>query len=380
MDPRGQLPAARSARVCGTGRGGRFRRRATSNSRFPPAGRCRRWLSIAASRSTTTASGPPATASAAVSRAARTQLFQGLWTDPLTGAAYARARWYDARNASWLSEDPLLEVDSPNLYAFVGWGPNFKTDPRGTAEVELLHATTPGNAAKIMDSELVGGLKFLGESNSKPGGGASWQGTNNTLMRFQVNPDAVPNEMVGEISNGQRNAWYKQARAELTAEGVKPGELEGRAWARANKFQNDYMLASDKIMFKIQPAGPNGSTPGKWYVFKDKAWEMANPRLMSIEGPGANLALTSSKTFSGRMMRTSVGELNNLSNYHFEQFMKGRGGSAVRVGGKALIIVGVAFSVYEIATAENHWKEGASRSAAGPARWRRAPPAAKAAR
>jgi hypothetical protein len=30
--------------------------------------------------------------------------FQGLWTDPTTGISYARNRWYDARNASWLSE------------------------------------------------------------------------------------------------------------------------------------------------------------------------------------------------------------------------------------------------------------------------------------
>jgi RHS repeat-associated protein len=58
-------------------------------------------------------------------------LFQGLWTDPVTGIAHARARWYDARNAAWLSEDPLLDVDSVNLYAFVGWGPHAATDPFG---------------------------------------------------------------------------------------------------------------------------------------------------------------------------------------------------------------------------------------------------------
>jgi len=57
--------------------------------------------------------------------------FQGLWTDPVTGIAYARNRWYDARTASWLSEDPMGAVDSPNLYAFVGWGPHMYTDPYG---------------------------------------------------------------------------------------------------------------------------------------------------------------------------------------------------------------------------------------------------------
>ena len=58
-------------------------------------------------------------------------LFQGLWTDPVTGISYARNRWYDARTASWLSEDPMGAVDSPNLYAFVGWGPHMATDPMG---------------------------------------------------------------------------------------------------------------------------------------------------------------------------------------------------------------------------------------------------------
>jgi RHS repeat-associated protein len=59
-------------------------------------------------------------------------LCYGAWTDPVTGLAYHRARWYDARTASWLSEDPLLDVDSTNLYAFVGWGPQSATDPLGT--------------------------------------------------------------------------------------------------------------------------------------------------------------------------------------------------------------------------------------------------------
>ena len=59
------------------------------------------------------------------------ELFEGLWTDPVTGLNYARARWYDSRNGSWLSEDPAGTVDSPNIYAFVGWQPNMQLDPMG---------------------------------------------------------------------------------------------------------------------------------------------------------------------------------------------------------------------------------------------------------
>ena len=67
----------------------------------------------------------------------QTSLFQGLWTDPVTGLSYARARWYDARNVSWMSEDPLADIDSPNLYAFVGWKPNMSVDPLGLYESDF---------------------------------------------------------------------------------------------------------------------------------------------------------------------------------------------------------------------------------------------------
>ena len=61
----------------------------------------------------------------------QSHLFQGAWTDPVTGMAYHRARWYEPRTAHWLSEDPAGTVDSVNLQAFVGWGPQGATDPKG---------------------------------------------------------------------------------------------------------------------------------------------------------------------------------------------------------------------------------------------------------
>jgi RHS repeat-associated protein len=47
---------------------------------------------------------------------------------------FLRGYAYDPRNASWLSEDPLGPVDSPNLYGYVGLRPHEKTDPLGLAE------------------------------------------------------------------------------------------------------------------------------------------------------------------------------------------------------------------------------------------------------
>ncbi len=70
-------------------------------------------------------------------------LFQGLWTDPVSGLSYARARWYDARNATWLSPDPLLDIDSPNLYAAFGWQPHGAIDPMGLDSLgQMVHGYT----------------------------------------------------------------------------------------------------------------------------------------------------------------------------------------------------------------------------------------------
>ncbi|HYU34352.1 MAG TPA: Ig-like domain-containing protein [Thermoanaerobaculia bacterium] len=98
----------------------------------------------------------------------QTALFQGLWTDPLTGMAYARARWYDARNAAWLSEDPMADTDSPNLYAFVGAQPNMSTDPRGLCmgfeELtcgEVADSFLSWNAAKRTGNFLVGEVEGI---------------------------------------------------------------------------------------------------------------------------------------------------------------------------------------------------------------------------
>ena len=58
-------------------------------------------------------------------------LFHGMMADPVTGLYYARNRWYDPRTGQFLSPDPAGPVDSPNLYAYVGWQPTMSTDPLG---------------------------------------------------------------------------------------------------------------------------------------------------------------------------------------------------------------------------------------------------------
>ncbi|MCD4750351.1 MAG: RHS repeat-associated core domain-containing protein, partial [Thermoanaerobaculales bacterium] len=64
--------------------------------------------------------------------------FQGLWHDPTSALAYARARWYDPRTAQWLSPDPMGAFDSENQYAFVAWAPNMSRDPEGLWAEDLV--------------------------------------------------------------------------------------------------------------------------------------------------------------------------------------------------------------------------------------------------
>ncbi|MCC6128561.1 MAG: Ig-like domain-containing protein, partial [Acidobacteria bacterium] len=56
-------------------------------------------------------------------------LFHGAFQDPVTGLINLRARWYDPRTAQFLSEDPLDDIDSPNVYGYVAGRPHEARDP-----------------------------------------------------------------------------------------------------------------------------------------------------------------------------------------------------------------------------------------------------------
>ncbi len=57
--------------------------------------------------------------------------WHGHWTDPVTGLIYMRHRWYDPRTGTFLSPDPLEDIDSPNQYLFGAGRPHEVVDPLG---------------------------------------------------------------------------------------------------------------------------------------------------------------------------------------------------------------------------------------------------------
>jgi RHS repeat-associated protein len=64
--------------------------------------------------------------------------FQALpFTEPLTGLVNARNRFYEPRTGTFVSPDPLGNIDSGNLYTFAGGDPVNRKDPTGLYEDDI---------------------------------------------------------------------------------------------------------------------------------------------------------------------------------------------------------------------------------------------------
>jgi RHS repeat-associated protein len=62
--------------------------------------------------------------------------FTGKELDPDTGLYYFNARWYDSELGRFVSEDPALDPNNPNLYGYCSNNPLIHTDPTGMVQDE----------------------------------------------------------------------------------------------------------------------------------------------------------------------------------------------------------------------------------------------------
>ncbi len=99
----------------------------------------------------------------------QTSTFHGMWTDPVSRLGYARARWYSARDASWLSEDPLGAVDSVNLYSYVAMQPTMVADPMGLGAERDINAFFASEVAAAQMLAAQRGAEALRKHRLNPG-------------------------------------------------------------------------------------------------------------------------------------------------------------------------------------------------------------------
>lgn len=85
--------------------------------------------------------------------------FHGAYKSPAHGLLYFRNRWYSAEAGQWLTQDPLGEVDSVNLYAFNRFDSVNFIDPFGLESQGAAPGHSP-NGRDPKDPKLDGGAEL----------------------------------------------------------------------------------------------------------------------------------------------------------------------------------------------------------------------------
>jgi RHS repeat-associated protein len=98
--------------------------------------------------------------------------FHSAYKSPAHGLLYFRNRWYSAEAGQWLSQDPLGEVDSANLYAFNGFDSVNFIDPlglnKGPSGIAMVSTGSGGEPAPSVIR--LGGVPSPGTSGPDKGG------------------------------------------------------------------------------------------------------------------------------------------------------------------------------------------------------------------
>ena len=268
--------------------------------------------------------------------------YTGRLFDNDTGLQNNLNRWYDARDGRWISEDPIgFAAGDSNLYRYVGNSPTNWLDPNGleTQGLGLQHLTTPGAAPNIVSNGLKPGLDG-GIWMSTNGGGASSSAT--VQMNFQVNL-----KVVNEIPDNVIRQAGKEANKALKGCGLKGAEYTSR-WARLKgDFIANWAKKHGGEVFRM--AAP-GKHKGYHYFFTAKGFQSASPTLVSVTGAGSEGAVAA-------MAGANVADEALAAAGQAAQAKYGAGAKALKVGGRIMIVVGLASSGYEIYTADNRAKE-----------------------
>ena len=140
--------------------------------------------------------------------------------------AYARARWYDARTASWLSEDPEQTLDSPNLYAYVAWQPQMARDPSGCSAWTNYRSAKEAIGSVFANARVQGTMQVL-QGAMEIGVGVAASETGVGLLAVAHGSDTSAAGLVALITGeAQTTATHQAARDVALLAGADEGVAE----------------------------------------------------------------------------------------------------------------------------------------------------------
>jgi hypothetical protein len=174
--------------------------------------------------------------------------------------AYARARWYDARNASWLSEDPMLDVDSPNLYAFVQWQPNMGTDPLGLCGPQCANTYRVSHMSPQERNELT--EELLNLPFAAPRRVTELASTRQAETGSVYAAAALDVVAQGMPETGQ--GFVAEAALAVATEGAAPvlGKIVGWGVRKVSRLGKRLARAGDELLEAYRLSPEAGSIPG----------------------------------------------------------------------------------------------------------------------
>jgi hypothetical protein len=237
-----------------------------------------------------------------------------------------------------LSEDPKGDIDSPNLFAFVVFGPNNATDPMGMDS--YVHATTPEIATTILGgggfdpSKGASAYTWFEPAGQNTTGGPSMAGKN-AVLKVDYGGSTE-----GTVSYKTHHKWFKAAEAELSKKGLSGRELQRAADAQRWKKVGEYMKSEGKASYRIE------LSKGKGHYLALNKTGLKGVNITGLSGSGAGEVIAK-LTLAGKADKaTAAAEALGLEAGVAARF--GKAASVIKWVGRPLVAVAIAADAYEI--------------------------------
>lgn len=309
-----------------------------------------------------------------IKSAAKRYRYTGMERDEETGLSYHSARYYLPWLGRWLSADPIGIKDGVNIYRYARNHPIGNTDTNGKQVVESFQEGLD-LLQRYANDETMNGIEYglsrnntTGELSVIPGdgynGGTVVEPPGSTLLSHThlIGDDAVP-------SNA--DLWYI-ARNQLENHHIFAADGERVTTALLNYEQNTGLIRQTNFsgntitnVIYYDPAAPGVQRMGQTYMEPIPEETVLQARRAAIpeepapspnpapEAPVPEVAAApEAAATGGRMARVRAAVSSGTAR------LRSAGGTALRVAGAGLAVLGSAASGYQIGTGLNEMAEG----------------------